>query len=226
MAASPLAFDIETVGVGWDNLEPEIQQYLLDRAPTPEEREQVPHRLALNPGTGRIVAIGLWRPEEQRGGVLVEGEDGPWQPFAQGAQIYRGSEERILREFWRYVRAHAGTLITYNGRSFDGPFLMLRSALLGVAPTRNLVPYRYSFKDHCDLAEVISFFRSRPLESFDFWCRRFGLPSPKEDMDGSQVGAAYEAGKLLDIAHYCLLDARRTADLYLRLQPLIAVHDA
>lgn len=221
MAASPLAFDIETVGVGWDTLEPDIQQYLLARARDDDEREAVPHRLALNPGTGRIIAIGLWRPDEQRGGVLLEGDDADWAPFAEDAQVFRGTEERILTEFWRYVGDHAGTLISFNGRAFDGPYLMLRSALLGVAPTRNLVPYRYSFKEHCDLAEVVTFFRARPLESFHFWCRRFGMSSPKDEMDGAGVGEAYAAGKLTEIGRYCLQDARHTAALYLRLLPLI-----
>ncbi|HLS89231.1 MAG TPA: hypothetical protein VK008_06355 [Sphingobacteriaceae bacterium] len=225
MTVSPLAFDIETVGVDWDSLEPEIQEYLLSRAKTDEERRTVPERLGLHPGTGRVVAIGLWRPEEKRGGVLLEGEPADWSPFEDNAQIFRGSEERILKEFWRYVRDHAGTLISYNGRAFDGPFLMLRSVLLGVAPTRNLVPYRYSFKDHCDLAEVVTFFRARPMESFDFWCRRFGLASPKEGMDGSAVADYYAAGDLLAIGRYCLADARQTAELYLRLLPLIQLHD-
>src|SRR5690606_29173723 len=62
---------IETVGLGWDTLAPDVQEYLLERARSEEERAAVPERLALHPGTGRVVAIGLWRPEEDRGGVLV-----------------------------------------------------------------------------------------------------------------------------------------------------------
>src|SRR5690606_36492537 len=120
----------------------------------------------------RIVAIGLWRPEEDRGGVLVAsrpaeppglgeeaGTSAPgWVEFEDGAKIYRGSEKEILQEFWCYVAQFAGTVITFNGRSFDGPFLMLRSAILGIAPSRNLVPFRYSFQQHCDLLEVLTFF--------------------------------------------------------------------
>lgn len=226
---SPLVIDIETVGMAWDDLDETVQEYLLSRARSDEERQQIPQRLALHPGTGRIVAIGLWRPEENRGGVLVEGPPGDgWEPFDYGgdpgdpeAMIFRGPEERLLQEFWRYVRDGAGTIITFNGRNFDGPYLMLRSAMLGVEPTRNLVPYRYSFKEHCDLLEVLTFHGLRHRDSFDFWCRRFGIPSPKQTMDGGGVEDAYRDGRLDDIARYCLDDVRATAELYRRLLPII-----
>ena len=262
--ASPLVFDIETVGLGWDTLAPDVQEYLLERARSEEERAAVPERLALHPGTGRVVAIGLWRPEEDRGGVLVatdaagdgggrEGAGGrgavapaasdapdasasrgaagapaspaapDWQPFEHGALIYRGTEREILQEFWRYVSEGAGTLITFNGRGFDGPFLLLRSTILGVPPTRNLVPYRYSFKEHCDLLEVLTFYGVRKRDSLHFWCRQFGIPSPKGEMDGSGVEQAYREGRLDEIARYCLQDVQATAELYRRLQPLISL---
>ncbi|PZN08597.1 MULTISPECIES: ribonuclease H-like domain-containing protein [Thermaerobacter] len=228
---SPLAVDIETVGIEWDELHPEVQDYLLRRARDDDERQRVKDQLALHPGTGRVVAIALWRPYEDRGGVLVADpsvREPRWTPFAGvdgDAQIFRGSEREILAEFWRYVSQHAGTLVTFNGRSFDGPFLMIRSAILGVTPTRNLVPYRYSFQDHCDLAEVLSFYGVRQRNSFLFWCHQFGIASPKQAMDGSAVGAAYREGRIDDIARYCLADARATAELYRRLEPMIAVMD-
>ncbi|HEY8449868.1 MAG TPA: ribonuclease H-like domain-containing protein [Bacillota bacterium] len=225
---APLVVDIETVGMNWDDLDPAVQRYLLERARNEEERQAVPERLGLHPATGRIVAIGLWRPDQDRGGVLVEGpadHEAGWQPFEDGALIFRGPEERLLREFWRYVSEGAGTIVTFNGRFFDGPYLMLRSAMLGIAPTRNLVPYRYSFREHCDLAEVLTFHRLRPLESFDFWCRQFGIASPKDELAGAGVAAAYAEGNLDRIARYCLRDVRATAELYRRLQPLIELMD-
>lgn len=230
MAGSPLAIDIETIGVEWQSLHPSIQAYLIDRARTDEEREAVPARLGLNPGTGRVVAIGMWRPREQRGGVLSE--DGgtattsQWVEWDDHSSIYRGTERTILAEFWRYVRHESvSTIITFNGRRFDGPFLMIRSAMLGIAPSRNLVPYRYSFKSHCDLVDVLSFYGARPMESLQFWTHQFGVVTSKDDMDGSQVAEAYRQGQHDRIARYCLQDARATAELFLRLEPLIQVVD-
>lgn len=226
MNSTPLAVDIETVGKDWEEFDEATRKYLINRGKKDKTEEEVIDRLSLNPGTGRIVAIGMWRPEESKGGVLLE-EDAndkvseEWENLADQEMIYRGSEAEILREFWRYVAQSVGRLVTYNGRSFDGPFLTLRSALLGVEPSRSFSPYRYSFNRHCDLAEVISFFGARGLESLDFWCRQAGIESPKKGLDGSKVGEAYENGEIEKIGRYCLEDARATAELFKVLKPVI-----
>lgn len=224
--SDPLAIDIETVGRDWDSLDEDVQSYLLGRATSQEERQSVPDELALNPGTGRIIAIGMWRPEQEKGGVLVEADtDGQpsWESLEGNASIYQGSEKQILEEFWDFVAGRAGQIITYNGRRFDGPFLMLRSVILDVLPTRNLLPYRYSFEEHCDLAEVVSFHGARRLETLDFWCQQMGLESPKVSLEGSMIGEYYEEGKIDQIASYCLEDAKATAALYRKLRPIITL---
>ncbi len=228
MSLSPLAVDIETVGQKWEKLDEEVRKYLLHRGGKEREKEEVVETLSLSPGTGRIVAIGMWRPREEKGGVLLEssGENGNsdrWEDFEGDSMIYRGSETQILAEFWRYISQGVSRLITFNGRSFDGPFLMLRSALLGLSPSRSFSPYRYSFNRHCDLAEVVSFFGARRLESLDFWCRQAGIESPKRKMDGSKVGPAYREGRIEEIGKYCLRDARGTAELFNVLNPVIEI---
>ncbi len=226
MNSTPLAVDIETVGKDWEEFDEETRKYLMNRGRKDKTEAEVIDKLSLNPGTGRIVAIGMWRPEESKGGVLLEEDSDDkvseeWESLADKEMIYRGSEAEILREFWRYVAQSVGRLVTYNGRSFDGPFLTLRSALLGVEPSRSFSPYRYSFSRHCDLAEVISFFGARGLESLDFWCRQAGIESPKKGLDGSKVGEAYENGEIEKIGRYCLEDARATAELFKTLKPVI-----
>ena len=146
MASQPLAIDVETVGLPWEGLMPAIQDYLLERARDDEERAAFPEQLALYPGTAQVVAIGMWMPGEQRGGVLVNNSTGPreWEALYDGARVFHGGEAEILTEFWELVQ-RSDTIVTYNGRTFDCPILMLRSAVLGVRPSRNLMPYRYSF---------------------------------------------------------------------------------
>ncbi|MDP6849555.1 MAG: 3'-5' exonuclease, partial [Planctomycetota bacterium] len=91
--------------------------------------------------------------------------------------------------------------------------------MLDVAPSRNLAGYRYSVRDHCDLMEVLSFFgAARENYSLDYWCRRFGVESPKGKMDGSMVAQKARSGRYDEIAEYCLRDTRATADLFRRLQ--------
>lgn len=184
----------------------------------------MPERTALYPGLGKIVAIGMWLIEEDRGLILLEGESAamhPWETVPH-SQILRGSERELLEAFWAMVAAptkgrRQPQLVTYNGRGYDGPILMVRSAQLGVAPSRTLLPNRYATEEHCDLMDVLSFFgASRERYSLDYWCRRFDIESPKGSIDGSQVARAYRDGRIEDIGEYCLRDVRATAELYRR----------
>ena len=109
--------------------------------------------------------------------------------------------------------------MTFDGRGYDGPILTIRSAQLGVKPTRDLVPYRYDIGEHCDLADVLTFQGSyNERYSLDYWCRRFDIESPKGSIDGSQVARAYREGRIEDIGEYCLRDVRATAQLYSKLE--------
>ncbi|HYM70464.1 MAG TPA: ribonuclease H-like domain-containing protein [bacterium] len=226
MPRPAIALDIETVGHEWEMLAPEVRAYLLERERDESRRAEVPQRLALHPGTGRVIMIGVWYIDEERGRVLVEGAPAEWAALDDRAQMLQGTEDAILREFWGLVR-EVGTIVTFNGRSFDGPYLMIRSAILGVEPSRNLVPYRYSFQEHCDLVDVLSFWGARTASgTLDFWCRQFGIPSPKEEVRGAAVGDLFRDERLRDLARYCLGDARATAQLYLRLRPIVKVLDA
>ncbi len=214
---STYVVDIETVGQPWDALDDTTRKYLLGRAQGDGEREAVPRRLGLSPGTGRVIVIALQNVSAGPvGGVLLEG---PRQEWVDGGPLgfrrFQGDERAMLTEFWRFVRG-ADRIVTFNGRQFDGPFLMLRSALLGVAPTLNLAGYRYSVEHHCDLAELLNFHGAvRENFNLDYWCRRFGITSPKDQgLDGSRVQATYEAGGLEEIATYCVRDVLATAALY------------
>ena len=105
--------------------------------------------------------------------------------------------------------------MTFNGRMYDGPILMIRSAQLGIAPTTNLVPNRYQIGSHCDLSEILTFMGAwRERYSLDYWCRRFDVESPKGSIDGSQVGRVYREGGIEEIGEYCLRDVRATGELY------------
>jgi predicted PolB exonuclease-like 3'-5' exonuclease len=99
---------------------------------------------------------------------------------------------------------------------------MLRSALLGVAPSMNLAGQRFSIDPHCDLSDVLTFHGAIGYDrtyGLDYWCRRFGITSPKEEgLEGSLVQGYYESGRLEEIVQYCARDVQATAELYQRLQ--------
>jgi DNA polymerase elongation subunit (family B) len=222
-----VGLDIETVGQDWETLSPRVQTYLSEASKGEPDVEAAKERLSLHAATGRIVAIGLWDLETDRGRVLVDGDRSGWAGFGEHAEIFRGPEAALVGEFWNTIAKDSPLVVTFNGRAFDAPYLMLRSAILGVPPSRNLMGPRYRLSNHCDLYDVLTFWRaSRMKGGLEFWCCQFGLPSSKDGMQGGDVGGMYRDGRLDEIARYCLDDARVTAQLYDRLRPLISILDA
>ena len=226
-----LVFDIEVAGHPWEEVDEITRAYLLARERDPDRREAVQDRTALFLGLGKVIAIGMWKLPAEPGAdhdgtgfLLLEGEEEgphPWEKVPH-SEIQRGDERTLLETFWRIVRDRGRRLVTYNGRAYDGPVLMTRSAQLDVAPSRNLVPYRYDVADHCDLFDVLTFQgATRERYSLDYWCRRFDVESPKGSLDGSQIARAYREGRIEEIGEYCLRDVRATAQLYRRVQPTL-----
>ena len=216
-----IAFDIEVAGFPWEEVDEITRGYLLNRARDEEEREAVPERTALLPGLGKVIAIGMWNIEQDRGLVLLEGEpedQREWEKVPH-SDVFRGSEADLLRKFWEILARKKPRLVSYNGRGYDGPFLMIRSAQLGIAPSLQLIQNRYDLSVHCDLQDVLGFQGSRRENySLDYWCRRFDVESPKGSIDGSQVSRVYRAGRIEEIGEYCLRDVRATAQLYGKLK--------
>jgi predicted PolB exonuclease-like 3'-5' exonuclease len=134
-----------------------------------------------------------------------------------------GSEKQILEKFWPFFDDDS-RFISFNGRQFDGPFLMIRSAIHGVVPKRDLVGYRYGYHPNCDLREALNFFGTTNSRQFkfnlDLACKTFGVETSKsEGVDGRSVETWYRAGRHREIADYCLEDVRATAELYEKIVP-------
>lgn len=222
----PITFDIEVAGFPWHEVDEISRGYLLNKARDEAAREELPERMALLPGLGKVIAIGLWNCEAKQGLILLEGDAEPQHDWERvpGAQVFRGDERAILERFWEMVAKKRGRLrlVSFNGRGYDGPILMIRSAQLGVRPTMNLIGNRYATREHIDLMDVLSFHGAwRERYSLDYWCRRFDVESPKGSIDGSQVGRAYREGRIDEIGEYCLRDVRATGQLYQKLLPTL-----
>lgn len=232
-----LIFDIETVGVEFDSLDEKSQELLLRFVETPEEIEAVKEGLGFSPLTGQVVAVGVLNPETAKGAVyfldpalqqadassnknrLLSDGAGPENKDVQ--YIPHKTEKDLLKSFWE-AAAHYDQFITFNGRSFDGPYLMIRSAVHKVKPTKNLVPYRYESDQygkmitHLDLLDRFTFFGAlRRKGNLHIWCRAFGIRSPKsKDISGDDVARLFKDKEYLKIAEYCFDDVLATEKLY------------
>ena len=119
-----------------------------------------------------------------------------------------------MEKFWGAVKTYK-QIITFNGRTFDVPFLMVRSAINKVRTSRNFMGYRYKSEDHCDLLEQLTFYGATRRFSLDFYAKTFGIRSSKEDgITGSMVGELYREKKYLEVARYCARDLQTTKELH------------
>jgi 3'-5' exonuclease len=219
-----VVFDIETLGYPLEDFDEPRQEYLLKFARTEEERTEAILKLSLSPLTAQILAIAMVNPDSNMGKVLYQATGSVQRTFSDDKKVefIPLDEKEILEEFWKAI-ARYDQVITFNGRSFDGPFVLLRSALLGVKPSKNLVPYRYDSRIHCDLLDQMTFYGATRKFSLDFFCKSFNIVSPKEKgITGLDMGRLFGEKRYKEIAEYCLDDVRATAELFRRWQEFLS----
>ena len=222
---SRIIFDIETLGFPLESFDQETQTYLLRFADNDEKIEDVKKNLNLHPLTAQILCIALFNPDTQKGKVFFQSNKSE-EYFSEDEKCHfvSGSEENILQRFWEVIPKYE-QFITFNGRSFDCPFIMLRSAKLGVQTSRNLMPYRYDSEIHCDLLEQLTFYQVTRRFSLDFYCKSFGIESPKtKGITGLDMRKLFDANRFRDIAEYCYGDVLATAELYSRWNDFLNFH--
>lgn len=210
-----IIFDIETAGFDFASLDEPVREYMMKWAETDNEKNEVRESLSFYPLTGEIVSIGMLNPDTGKGAVFFQNNADPVLPFEDnGIRYEAGNEQEIIHKFWETIKSYS-QFITFNGRGFDCPFIMVRSAVYKIKPLRDLLPNRYG-DIHIDLLDQLTFYgASRRKFSLDMWCRTFGIKSPKESgITGYDVKDLYRSGKGLDIAKYCAGDLRATAELF------------
>ncbi|GJQ64536.1 MAG: hypothetical protein SCALA702_35890 [Melioribacteraceae bacterium] len=215
-----LIFDIETAGYDFENLAPSQQEFIMryaEKESDPKIREQAisdqKRYLSLYPFTSEIVSIGMLNISSGNTMVLYRGDE-EWESEDGRIKYSGGSEEQILNKFWEYISKVAG-IISFNGKHFDAPFLVMRSAMLKIKPSVNIAAAKYRSKNHIDLQDELSFYGNIRKFNLDFYCHAFGIKSPKTDeFNGMEVRELFKAGKVKEIAKYNAEDVRATYELY------------
>lgn len=218
-----LVLDIETIGEKFDQLDQTTQE-VLTRWTKKESKNEDEYRVALDdlknglgfsPLTGEIVAIGILDVEKNKGVVYFQAPGENIKEIEKdGIKFKQMIEKEMLENFWQ-VASKYDEFITFNGRGFDAPFLMIRSAIHKIKPSKDLMSNRYD-KKHIDLMDILSFYGAvRRKGSLHLYCRAFGIKSPKEDgISGDGVNAFFKEKKFLEIAKYNVGDLRATKELY------------
>ena len=222
-----LAFDIEVVAYDYESrYDEETKEYLMKYAVTDAEKENVKSNLVFNPFTSFVVAIGVLDVNKEKGCVYLNTGEATAESIILSKDnicVKCGDEKQVIENFWRIIEAkNYNGFITFNGREFDCPFLMLRSFILGIKPSFNLMSGSdFTFKDyHVDLLKELTFHKHSPYGarrkfSLDFYCKQLGIPSPKaEGISGDKVGELYGNKEYVQLAEYCIGDVIAEVELY------------
>jgi 3'-5' exonuclease len=153
-------------------------------------------------------------------GALVAGRtaNGYEVQVVGAPHVGQRTEKQLIESFVNKVGELSPQLVTFNGSGFDLPVLRYRAMVHGVfAPGMHNRAYYHRYTDDCvDLCDVLSSFSYGGKVKLDELSRIMGLPGKPGGMDGSQVEAYFNEGRIQEIASYCKSDVVNTYRLWLR----------
>jgi len=225
-----LFFDIETVSLtsNYPELPPSLQELWQRKAksfyPNNEEeltveqlQESFRNKAAIFAEFGKIVCISM-------GIAYWDKEVGQYKIRLKS--FAHASEEELLKSFCELLNKHysnplINALAGHNIKEFDIPYICRRLIInrLGLPEILKISgkkPWELNY--FLDTMEMWKFGDWKSYTSLKLLTAIFDIPSPKDDIDGSQVGQVYwEENDLMRISRYCEKDVLATMLVYDRL---------
>lgn len=157
---------------------------------------------ALSPMTGKICCFG-WKVDN--GSPVSFASENEAEILTEIATLFADTDQLT-------------TFITFNGKSFDMPFIKVRSAIYSASyisfPRRDT---KYDLGSHFDVRSALTNFDTFGKGKLSQWCLRFGLPIPIEHHGGT-IQELYNEGNLTRIGEICMSDVEATYSLYQRIK--------
>lgn len=175
--------------------------------------EEFYHRAGIWAEFGKIVCIsvGYFAPDQ------------PQRTFR--ITSYSGDEKELLLSFKSLLETYflnpKKLLCAHNGKEFDFPYIARRMLIHGVSLPKklNLFGKKPWEVPHLDTLELWKFGDYKHYTSLKLLTHVLGIPSPKDDIDGSQVrDIYYEKNNLERIVRYCEKDVVAIAQIMLTLR--------
>jgi 3'-5' exonuclease len=224
-AESILFLDIETVPqcAVYGDLDPQLQHFWDKKSAYFRAENQLPEdvyeRAGIYAEFGKIICISA-------GVVFVRNDE----RFFRVKSFAGDDEAELLLSFAKVLNGFCkdpkNQICGHNIKEFDVPYMARRMIINGIAlpPILDVAgkkPWEVKFLDTLDLWKFGDY---KHYTSLALLTTILGIPSPKDDIDGSQVAQVYYQEKNLErIASYCEKDVFATTQLFLRLkgEPLI-----
>ncbi len=169
---------------------------------------------------GKIVCISV--------GFLTR-QPGSTEPLLRLKSYTNHVEAALLDDFSDLLTRHFNSpekfaICGHNIKEFDIPYIC-RRMLVSQLPLPKMLDIAgkkpWETKHFLDTMEMWKFGDHKNYTSLRLLAAVFDFPSPKDDMDGSEVAGVYWQERDLDrIARYCEKDVLATAQLYLKMKRL------
>jgi hypothetical protein len=205
-------FDIETVPCesDFDMLSPALQDLWITKSSRikPDEYLSPEDKFKTYAGIfaefGRIVCISM--------GLIHQNEG---MPNIRMKSFFGDDEVQLLMDFSSLINTHLDNkkysyLCGHNIREFDIPYICRRMLINQIPmPSKLYIAGKkpWELEHFMDTLNLWKFGDYKNYTSLKLLMELFGLPSPKEDIDGSQVGNVYWQEKNIErIVRYCERD--------------------
>jgi 3'-5' exonuclease len=222
-----LFIDIETIPASqsFDTLDPSMQMLWEKKSKQLRTSEQtageVYERAGIYSEFGKIICISV--------GVIKDSNSLSFRLKS----FFNDDEKKLLSEFSAMLTKFTSTnrealLCAHNGKEFDYPYIarrmiINRMIIPDILDNAGKKPWEVNLLDTMDLWK---FGEYKNFTSLDLLTSVLGIPTPKDDIDGSQVaGVYYEDNDLPRIALYCEKDVLATAQVLLRFMNLPAIEE-
>jgi predicted PolB exonuclease-like 3'-5' exonuclease len=213
-----LFLDIETVpnAPSYDNLNEQIKTLWNKKAKLigkPDEQPgEVYEKAGIYAEFGKIVCISVG---------LFRSTNNQWEFRLKS--FYGEDEKEILNSFFNLLNKHFNTpnhlLCAHNGKEFDFPYICRRAIVNGISlpSILNIAGKKPWEIQHIDTMELWKFGDYKNFTSLELLTAILNIPSPKDQMDGSEVKIYYWVKKDIEsIVTYCQKDVVAIAQVLLR----------
>jgi uncharacterized protein YprB with RNaseH-like and TPR domain len=213
-----LFLDIETVPEKeqWEALSSITQELFASKTSYQRKEEFTPEAFYERAGIwaefGKIVCVSV--------AYFVDNKE---EKQLRVTSFYGDDEQQILTDFKELLDKHFSkknnVLCAHNGKEFDFPFLSRRMIIHGIPlPNKlNLFGKKPWEVPHLDTLELWKFGDYKHYTSLKLLTHILKVPSPKDDIEGSEVAKVYYRDKdLKRIVNYCEKDTIAIAQILLR----------
>ncbi|MEO8584099.1 MAG: ribonuclease H-like domain-containing protein [Flavitalea sp.] len=217
-----LFLDIETVSQyrnynelpeSWKELWNKKAEGLIKNSKEEITVEEVYGRAAFFAEFGKIICIscGILHGNSENKSIVVK-------------SFYGHNEKKILSDFCdmlsKWSPGSQKWLCAHNGKEFDFPYLCRRMVINDecIPVLLNISGKKPWEMNLLDTLELWKFGEYKNFTSLNLLSQVLGIPTSKDDIDGSMVGDVYwNENNLPRIVHYCQKDVVTMAQVYLRL---------